>query len=123
MPSTREMMTQQADLLGMALHNIGPMLILYAYFAICIFVLARKTQTPYDWLAFIPIANLVLLFWIGEKPWWWIFLMLIPLVNLIFIVLTWMAIARRRGKAGWLGILILVPVVNLVVPGYLAFSK
>jgi len=117
------MMTQQADLLGMALHNIGPMLILYAYFAICIFVLARKTQTPYDWLAFIPIANLVLLFWIGEKPWWWIFLMLIPLVNLIFIVLTWMAIARRRGKAGWLGILILVPVVNLVVPGYLAFSK
>lgn len=34
----------------------------------------------------------------------------------------WMAIAEKRGKPSWWGILTIVPVANLIVPGYLAFS-
>ena len=33
-----------------------------------------------------------------------------------------MKIAEAVGKPNWWGILMIVPVVNLVVPGYLAFS-
>lgn len=123
MLSTKEMMTQQADLIALLLHNLGPILVLYLYFALCIHLIARKTQTPYEWMAYIPVANLFLLFMIGKKPLWWIVLLFIPLVNLIFIALTWMGIARNRGKASWLGILILIPLVNLIIPGYLAFSE
>lgn len=123
MISMKEIMTQQADLLGLLLHNMGPLLILYLYFAVCIHLIARKTQTPYEWMAYIPVANLFLMFMIAKRPLWWIVLLFIPLVNLIFIVLTWMGMARQRGKAGWIGILILIPFVNLIIPGYLAFSK
>lgn len=34
-----------------------------------------------------------------------------------------MKIAETLGKPGWIGLLMLVPVVNLLVPPYLAFTK
>lgn len=37
-------------------------------------------------------------------------------------ILVWMGIAEERGKPNWWGILLIVPVVNLIVPGYLAWS-
>ena len=49
--------------------------------------------------------------------------MFIPLVNLIFIVLTWMGIAKNRGKSAWVGVLVLIPLVNLALPAYIAFSE
>ncbi len=59
---------------------------------------------------------------IAQKPICWIVLFLIPLVNIVIGVLLWMEIAEARGKARWLGILILIPFVNLTLPGYQAFS-
>jgi len=56
-------------------------------------------------------------------PIWWGLLCLVPLVNLVFIVLLWMAIAEARKKPSWWGVLLIVPVVNLVVPGYLAWLE
>ena len=46
----------------------------------------------------------------------------IPLVNIVIFIIVWMGIAEARNKPGWWGILMLVPVVSLVVPGYLAWS-
>jgi hypothetical protein len=41
------------------------------------------------WKAIIPIYNIIVLLKIVGRPWWWILLMLIPLVNLIvFIIVT-----------------------------------
>jgi hypothetical protein len=37
-------------------------------------------------------------------------------------VLLWMAIAEARKKPNWWGILTIVPVVQLIVPGYLAWA-
>jgi len=34
-----------------------------------------------------------------------------------------MGIAEARGKPFWLGMLLLIPGVNLIVIGYLAFSR
>jgi hypothetical protein len=95
----------------------------YVYMAICLQTIARKTNTENGWLAWIPIANLILMLQIAHKPIWWILLLLIPLVNVVVAVLVWMGIAKARGKPDWWGILMIIPVVNLVVPGYLAFSN
>jgi len=95
----------------------------YVYVAICLQTIAKKTNTPNGWLAWIPIANLVLMLNIARKPVWWIILCLIPIVNLVVVVIIWMAIAKARNKPDWWGILLIVPVVNLIVPGYLAFSS
>jgi hypothetical protein len=37
-------------------------------------------------------------------------------------IITWMSIAEERNKPNWWGILLIVPVANLIVPGYLAWS-
>jgi hypothetical protein len=95
----------------------------YLYVSYCLYVMAQKTGEDNAWFAFIPILDLVLLLSIADKPIWWIVLFLIPLVNIVFVVLVWMAVAGRMGKPSWLGLLILIPLVNLGIIGYLAFSN
>ena len=95
---------------------------IYIYMALALQTIATKTSTANPWLAWIPIANIVLMLSIAKKPMWWIVLFLIPLVNIGVAVVVWMAVAEARGKPNWWGILALVPGVNIVVPGYLAWS-
>jgi hypothetical protein len=94
----------------------------YIYLAVCLMKIAKKTNTPNAWFAWIPILNVILMLQIAKKPMWWLFPFFIPFVNIIFSILVWMEIARAVGKPEWWGILMIIPFVNLVVPGYLAFS-
>ncbi len=87
-----------------------------------IYILAKKTNTPKAWLAFIPIAQLYLFCKIGGKPGWWMLLMFIPIIQIFIFTFTWMGIAQVRNRPPWLGLFILVPVVNLIFPWYLALS-
>ena|SRR5579863_2792775 len=95
---------------------------IYVYMALALQTIANKTNTENAWLAWIPIANLLLMLNVAKKPVWWIVLFLLPLVNLVIMIVVWMAIAEARGKPNWWGVLMLVPFVNLIVPGYLAWA-
>ena len=95
---------------------------IYVYMALALQTIAVKTNTPNAWLAWIPIANLILMVTVARKPLWWLLLLLIPIVGLVVGIIVWMGIAEARGKPNWWGILMLVPVANFVVPGYLAWS-
>jgi hypothetical protein len=46
-----------------------------------------KAQKP-GWAILIPIYNIIILLQIIGKPWWWLLLMLIPVVNIVFVI--WM---------------------------------
>jgi hypothetical protein len=95
---------------------------LYVYFSLALQTIAKKTNTENAWWAWIPIIQAVLMLNIAKKPVWWIILFFIPLVNIVIIILTFMAIAEARNKPNWWGILMIIPVVNLIVPGYLAWA-
>lgn len=95
----------------------------YIYTAVCLQIIARKTGTADGWLAWIPIANAILMLNIARKPIWWIVLMLIPIVNIVIAVIVWMEIAKARRKAEWWGIMVIIPIMNFIAPGYLAFSE
>jgi hypothetical protein len=97
-------------------------LVAYVYHALALQTIATKTNTENGWLAWIPIANLILMLNIAKKPIWWIILFFILLVGFVMIVLVWMGIAEARNKPNWWGILIIVPVANIIVPGYLAWA-
>ena len=101
---------------------LGLGLVCYIYMALALQTIAAKTGTPDGWLAWIPIANAVLMLNIAKKPLWWILLFLVPLVNIVIAVIVWMAIAEARQKPNWWGILTIVPIANLIVPGYLAWA-
>jgi hypothetical protein len=94
----------------------------YIYAAVCLQVIAKKTNTANGWLAWIPIANVVLMLNIAQKPVWWLLLLLIPVLNIVIAVIVWMQIAKARAKAEWWGVMVVVPVMNFIAPGYLAFS-
>jgi len=95
---------------------------LYVYFALALKTIAEKTNTENGWWAWVPILQAVLLLNIAKKPVWWIILFFIPLVNIVIVVITMMAVAEARNKPSWWGILMIIPVVSLIVPGYLAWS-
>jgi hypothetical protein len=97
-------------------------LIIYVYIALALQTIAQKTNTENAWLAWIPIAQCVLMLNIAKKPIWWIILFFIPLVGAVMAIIVWMGIAEERGKPNWWGILLIVPGVGLIVPGYLAWS-
>src|SRR5689334_7292483 len=94
----------------------------YVYMSLALQTIADKTKTQHSWLAWIPIANLVLMLNVAKKPLWWFILFLVPLVNIVIAIMVWMAVAEARGKPTWWGILTIVPIVNLIVPGVLAWS-
>ncbi len=108
-------------------------LAVYIYTAFALMSIAKRTNTPNPWLAWIPIANIYLTTQIaGVEGWWTLSLLLavIPFVNLVGIwiflginVWWWWRIVERLRKPGWWGILTLIPIVNLVIMGILAWEN
>lgn len=96
---------------------------MYVYMAMATQTIAKKTKTKDDWLAWIPIANIILLINIAKKPMWWLILFFVPWANIVVMIIIWMEIAKACGKPDWWGVLMLVPIANFIVPGYLAWSK
>jgi hypothetical protein len=50
------------------------------------------------WAILIPIYNLLVMIKIAGKPWWFILLMLIPIVNLVIAILVLHGISTNFGK-------------------------
>ena len=106
------------------------LLISYIYTSICLQLIAKKTAQEPSWLAWVPIANLFLSCKIAGLSYLWLFIMFAALIPVIgsfciaaFSGYLWYRIAVALNKPGWLGALIIIPVVNFVIMGYLAFSK
>jgi len=95
----------------------------YVYSSLCLQKIANKTNTPFGWFAWLPILNIFLILMIANKSFWWLILLLIPLVSFVCMIIIWMEIASRRNKPAWLGLLMMLPVTNFLIIGYLAFSR
>jgi hypothetical protein len=63
----------------------------------------EKAGEP-GWGAIIPIYNLYLMLKIGGKPWWWLLLMIFPLINLVVAILMGIGIARNFGRGVLFGL-------------------
>ena len=111
------------DPVGFALLFLPVIIILYLFFAGCLYKIAKRTKTENAFLSFIPLGNLYIMTEIAQKPVWWIVLLLIPIVNIIASILVWVKICKRMGRPAWWVVLLLIPVVNFVGFGLLAFGK
>jgi hypothetical protein len=71
------------------------------------------------WAAIVPIYNIIVLLEVVGKPWWWIFLMMIPIVNIIILIMVYHQLSLSFGKeAGFtVGIIFLgiifIPILGL----------
>jgi hypothetical protein len=57
----------------------------------------QKAGEP-GWAAIIPIYNYLIAIKIAGKPWWYILLMLIPIVNLVIYILILNGLSKNFGK-------------------------
>lgn len=95
----------------------------YVYLSICLQVIGDRESVEHTWMAWIPVAHVFLMCrMVGASP-WTMLLLLIPFVNLGYYALLWMDVSRDMGRPSWWGMLIFMPVANLVVPGFLAFTE
>ncbi len=143
-----EMLTGMMTGLGI-LGAILP-IVFYLFCSFMLFFIARKTNTNLPWLAFIPIANVILMINIAGKSLKWILLFLVPilapflgllapmdptggiLLGCLMVVLilvpmvAWLfvslGIARARGKSAVWGVLLFLPCTNIIALAYLGLS-
>lgn len=95
----------------------------YLYFSFAQYKLAQRLGCYNNaWWSFIPILNSLLLCQMGGKPMWWFLLMLVPLVNIYVFAVLWIEVAKGVGKSGFLGFCTLLPFINIVTIGILAFT-
>jgi hypothetical protein len=50
------------------------------------------------WKAIIPIYSTIILLKVIGRPWWWILLFLIPIVNIVILILVWNGLSKSFGK-------------------------
>ncbi len=119
-------------------------LFFYFFWSICLYLIAKKQELPYAWLSWVPILQVFPFVGASGRPLWWAGFFLAPLffsllsyltpvMNILSIIssvvvfflsiVLWLNISERLGQNRWLGLLILVPLVQFFYIGYLAFKS
>jgi len=112
---------------AMLIVSIICFVVLYVYMGLTLMKTAQKLGAENTWYAWVPILNLILMFKLGEQNPWLILLVLIPGIGALIIeiidIIAVMKICEKRGYDKLLGLLMLVPIANLVLWGMLAWGK
>src|SRR4051812_16104754 len=76
-----------APIIAIVSAMIIPIIIIWVVMVIAHWKIYEKAGKP-GWAAIVPIYNIIVLLEIVGKPVWWILLLLVPCVNIVFLV--WM---------------------------------
>ena len=99
----------------------GPVFwIVYLVFVVAVLAAVWKVFTKAGepgWAVLVPFYNMIVLLKIVGRPWWWLFLGLIPLVNFIIAILVYLDLAKSFGKgAGFgIGLIFLFPIFIMIL--------
>ena len=98
--------------------------VIIIYLAIIVFLVAANWRIftkagEAGWKSIIPIWNIIVLLRIIGRPWWWIFLFLIPLVGFVIAVIMCIDLAKSFGKGGGFAVgLILLGIIFFPILGF-----
>jgi hypothetical protein len=96
-------------------------LILFVIYIIAVWRVFVKAGQP-GWAAIIPIYDLLILLKVVGRPWWWIFLFLIPIVNLVVWIIVAYDLSLSFGHGVGFTIGLIIPVVSFVILLILGFG-
>jgi hypothetical protein len=91
-------------------------LVLAIVYIIAGWMIFSKAGRP-GWASIIPIYSTITLLWIVGRPWWWVLLLLIPILNIIIwiIVANDLSTAFGHGMGFTLGLIFLSPIFFLIL--------
>jgi hypothetical protein len=90
-----------------------------ALMVVSIWKLFTKAGKP-GWASLIPIYNNVVMLEIAGKPMWWVFMLFIPIINIVFAFLILYHFSKAYGKGD--GFSIGVALLSIIFIPLLAFS-
>ena len=73
------------------------------------------------WAVIIPIYNIIVLIRIVGRPWWWLFLLLIPIVSIVFGIIVGIDLAKSFGRGSAFGVFLYL--LSFIWAPILAFSS
>jgi hypothetical protein len=125
---------EKEKLQGMIVPIIAVILVLvvasYVFSSYCMMRIADKLSIGPGWWAWVPIANLFLMFKMAGVSYWWMFIFLASFIPVIgplavsgFSIYLWYKIIVARNKPAWMTVLMIIPLANMGVIAYLAFSE
>lgn len=112
--------------------KLGPMilcaiaaglLLSYAFFCYCSMLICRNAGTEPGVLVWIPVLQMLPMVRAAGMAPVWVVAFFIPLLNLVAQVVWSFKIAKACGKNAGVGILLLLPLTNILAFIYLAFSR
>ncbi len=110
----------QDDLIGIIGGVIAALfgLVLSLVMLIAMWKVYTKAGKP-GWAVIIPIYNVLVMLEIVGRPWWWLLLMLIPLVNVVVAFVLAFDIAKSFGKGSGFALgLIFFNVIFFLILGF-----
>lgn len=110
----------QDDLVGIIGGVVGALvgLVVGLVMLIAMWKVYTKAGKP-GWAVLIPIYNLYIMLEIVGRPWWWLLLMLIPLVNVVIAFILAFDIAKSFGKGSGFALgLIFFNVIFFLILGF-----
>ncbi|MBS3084508.1 hypothetical protein J4411_01185 [Candidatus Pacearchaeota archaeon] len=120
-----------ALIIGAILFAVIFLVALYVYHSLSWQEIGKKQKYKHSWLAWIPFANISMIFEMGGFHWAWIFLVLIPFAGwiailIIFIISIW-RIFEKEKYPGWFSLSAIIPKVGwilyLIAIGFVAWGK
>lgn len=85
---------------------------------VALWFIYRKADQP-GWACLIPVYDTLVLLRIVGKPWWWILLFLIPIVNIVFVIWMYNMLSKSFGKTAAFTVgLIFFPVIFTAILGF-----
>ncbi len=87
----------------------------YLFVAWCLWRIARDLEVGDEWMAWVPLINVFTLFRVANLPAWSVLLLLIPIVNIGVLAIAFMRLAERRGRLSIYGLLLFIPLINIIV--------
>ena len=89
-------------------------LLIYLLAAYWLFLIAKKLKGKWAWLAWLPVASNYLVVRLAKKPFYFLILMYIPLLNIYYDFILWREIFKRYNRNWLYAFLMLVPVLNWI---------
>jgi hypothetical protein len=101
---------------------LGIFAAVYLFYCYCCMLICQKAGHAPGILVWLPVLKVFPLLRAAGMSRWWFLACFIPLLNLVEVILWCLNIAKARNKSILVGLLLLLPVTNILAFLYLAFS-
>ena len=85
--------------------------------------IALKLNVSGFWMVWLPLMNVWLMVKMANKSFLYFLGLFIPLVNIFVFISIWMNIFEYLARPRWLGVLMIVPGINIILLWYLACTR